>query len=77
MRAERRLRRLERSALQRRVDLMGARELRYYLDLLERIRRDGLDSVDPADRERAVALVLLGSGLLGAGLLGSGEMRCT
>jgi hypothetical protein len=71
MRAERRLRRLERSALQRRVDVMTARELRYYLDLLERIRRDGLESVDPADRERAVALVLLGSGLLG-----SGEMRC-
>jgi hypothetical protein len=62
MRAERRLRRLERAALQRRVDLMGARELRYYLDLLERIRRDGLESVDPADRERAVALVLLGAG---------------
>ncbi len=65
MRAGRRLRRLERGALQRRIEAMSARERLDYLDLLRRIQRDGLDSVDPADQERAVALVLLASGEVG------------
>ena len=62
MRAGRRLRRLERTALQRRVDAMSERERVEYMQLLARIKRDGLDSVDPADQKRAVALVLLASG---------------
>ena len=64
MRARRRLRRLERAAFRRRVTMMTEQERVYYMRLLRRIERHGLDSVDAAHRERAMALLLLASGEL-------------
>jgi hypothetical protein len=62
VRAERRVRRLERAALQLWLDLIGPQELVYYRRLLRRIERDGFDSVSPEHQERAVALFSLVSG---------------
>jgi hypothetical protein len=62
VRAERRVRRLERAALQLWLELIGPQELVYYRRLLRRIERDGFDSVSPEHQERAVALFSLVSG---------------
>src|SRR5260221_7751468 len=52
VRAHRRLRRLERDALQLWLKLISAQELVYYRRLLRRIERDGFHSVSPEHQER-------------------------
>jgi hypothetical protein len=64
MRAGRRLRRLERAAFRRWVEMMTDQERVYYMRLLRRIERDGFDSLEPAHLERAVAFLRLASGEL-------------
>ena len=62
VRAERRVRRLERAALQLWLGLIEPQELVYYRRLVRRVERDGLDSVAPEHQERLLALMSLVSG---------------
>jgi hypothetical protein len=62
MRAERRLRRLERAALELWLKLITPQELVYYRRLARRVERDGLDSVAPEHQERLLALMSLVAG---------------
>ncbi len=64
LRAQRRLRRLERDALQLWLKLISAQELVYYRRLVRRIERDGFDSVSPEHQVRALALMTLVTGEL-------------
>ena len=64
VRAQRRLRRLERDAVQLWLKLISAQELVYYRRLLRRIERDGFDSVSPEHQVRALALMTLVTGEL-------------
>ena len=63
VRAERRVRRLERAALKLWLELIEPQELVYYQRLLRRIDRDGIESVAPEHQDRAVALLALVSGV--------------
>jgi hypothetical protein len=62
VRAGRRLRRLERASRQQWLDTMTEQERVYYLRLLRRIDRDGLESVTSEQRQEALALISLVSG---------------
>jgi hypothetical protein len=62
VRAERRVRRLERAALQLWLGLIEPQELVYYRRLVRRVERDGLDSVAPEHQERLLALMSLVAG---------------
>jgi hypothetical protein len=62
VRAERRVRRLERAALQLWLDLITPQELVYFRRLVRRVERDGLDSVAPEHQEKLLALMSLVAG---------------
>jgi hypothetical protein len=62
VRAERRVRRLERAALKLWLELIEPQERVYYQRLVRRVERDGLDSVAPEHQDRLFTLMSLVSG---------------